>query len=416
MEKDFSTNADERSQAKMFCKNCGKQMRDEAKFCPACGTQVTRNAKNSAPVPQVQPQVTQNTTPMPPVQPSPAQSQPQGAWQQAGPQMGQQGRPGSPQVPADNKKLVYGLGIAVAVLLLVGGGFAAYHFIGGKDTGGENASVATETGTNTTGVAEQKPSGEANAQAQTGPAAADPIRANIVSGISTVASQVDEYYLGKILPLLQGEWYDDNGAKAVTIKNRTINGCEIVGVYDLAGGGGNAAGTFRLKENGKEWDVRMSWNISRTPGDSISVNGSQTFHKSQEYYFESIAGVHLGMTPEQVKATIGQPSQVLNETNRVRAGGELFTDGWNYQDKGIIVGFGNGSVDKIILIKYSKLHLDKSGLNCYSSPEDFGKAYSMKRTPKWPSSDYNGPNPIGNGEYIFFGKDMEYIMLTIYDT
>lgn len=123
------------------------------------------------------------------------------------------------------------------------------------------------------------------------------------------------------------------------------------------------------------------------------------------------------MTPDQVEQKLGKPARVLDNNNPVDAGGNKFVNGWYFPDKGLIVSFGGGSVDSIVLLKDSKLHFEKSGLGCANSPEEFGKAYSMKKMPKWPSGIYaHAPNPIGNGEYLFFGKDMEYIMLSIYAT
>ena len=45
----------------------------------------------------------------------------------------------------------------------------------------------------------------------------------------------------------------------------------------------------------------------------------------------------------------------------------------------------------------------------------FANAYSMSRIPPWPSADFNGVYSIGHGEFISFGKNMDNIMLTVYN-
>jgi len=371
----------------MFCEECGAKLGEGVRFCPECGAPARSSAQEPPPVPQA----SQNTAPMPPVPPPPG-----------GNQRGAGGR-GSAPFSGSNKALFIGLGIAALVLLLAGSGFAAYKF-GLFDKFRGSGEVAAET------VPQEQKAG-------TNKQSADPIRANIVAGTGTVASQLDEYHADKVRQLIEGQWYDNNGNALVTVSGRYINDCEIQGIYDLAGGGGTAAATFRLREKGQEWDVRLSWNITRTAGDSLTVNGSQTLHKSQERGGESVAGIHLGMTPEEVQQKLGKPSRILSRENAIQLGPEKYEAGWYYQDKMIVIGFGSGSVDSIVIPKGSSTRLDQSGLNCKNSPQDFAKAYSLDRTPPWPSGKHTyTPVPIGNGEYIHLGPEMGSITLSIYAT
>ncbi len=264
-------------------------MHGEEKFCPDCGAPTVVNEQSVAPQPQ---QEAQNNVPMQPY----ASNFPQGAGNQSGQQV---------RTAGNNKKLYYGLGIVAGVLILLAGALVADYFwwqrqmeemqqdivvnmteeemkaqgivLRKKYAKQENGQAQSSS----SGTSGQAQSSSAGTPAQTGnaPVANDPIRANSSAGLMSVASRMDDRYVEKALQIMQGDWYDDKGAKAMTISNRRINGCEVVGLFDMAGGGGRAAGTFRLREKGKEWDVRLSWDIKKGPGDTITINGKQTFHK-----------------------------------------------------------------------------------------------------------------------------------------
>lgn len=325
-------------------------MEDGTKFCPECGTKVVNSEQDSYHEP-----------------------------------------------PRDNSKIY--LGIVGGVLLLAGIGFGIYSYAGHKDQPVE--------------VAEQTVSdGKSKADSNTTPS--DPIRANISAGLMTDSRPVTNPQ--KWWEIIQGDWYDEYGNKLVTVQDNNINGCEIVSVYDIVGGGGLAHGTFRLRENEQEWDVKLSWNIRKSSGDSLSINGNLMLHKAKDYYYESIDGIHLGMSPEAVKQKLGEPTQILDKDNPVQIGDGKYYSGWCYKDKGLIISFTNGGADRITLPNGSKLRFDKSGLNCSNSPEEFAKAYSMHSVPQWQQPDdfYTSPCGIGNGEYLYFGKNMRNVTLTVY--
>ena len=117
------------------------------------------------------------------------------------------------------------------------------------------------------------------------------------------------------------------------------------------------------------------------------------------------------MTPDEVKAVLGTPSQTGDLQPYWRM------PGWYYADKKIVVTFDGDCVDRIILLRGSNTVLNNSGLNCSNTPSEFVQAYHMNRIPK---VDFNSENEsdgcynIGNGEYLAFGNRMSYIMLTYY--
>ena len=74
-------------------------------------------------------------------------------------------------------------------------------------------------------------------------------------------------------------------------------------------------------------------------------------------------------------------------------------------------------MEGIALLKGSKLCFEKSGLNCQSSLEEYAKAYGLQRTPQLPKNRYmSSQASIGNGQTLYFGMDMEYVLLSIYAT
>ena len=260
----------------MFCENCGTNVPDGIKFCPECGAEI---------------------------KPANAPVQSQGNYGQTSGNA-QAGSGGKPAWLRNRRKLYYGLGIAAAVVILVIGGIAVSSFSTDDHRPGEQGQVMNPDAPKlsksdliakgkaqrkaqrksgegiTKDAGQQAPAAAPDASADR-PAADDPIRANIAAGKSSTASSLGWFYLDRYLQMLAGDWYDEKGNKLVTVNNRYINGCEVTSAYDFSGGGGQA-GTFRFAENGQEWDVRLSWHITNSADDSLTVNGKQILHRANK--------------------------------------------------------------------------------------------------------------------------------------
>lgn len=52
-----------------------------------------------------------------------------------------------------------------------------------------------------------------------------------------------------ILSRMQGQWYDNYGNAVLDIQGRTLNGCDIIGIYDVAGGRSNFSCIIRIVES-----------------------------------------------------------------------------------------------------------------------------------------------------------------------
>lgn len=231
------------------------------------------------------------------------------------------------------------------------------------------------------------------------------------SPAEAVSHRTEWSTVSKVLNKMQGDWYDDNGVKILSINGKFINACEVLAAYDFAGSNSLGTGIFRIQESTGVREIKLDWNLNGTPISSISINDMQTLHKVRNYYYESVAGIHLGMSVEKVLQTLGNPTQIATAANPIYVSGDKIQNGWYYQDKEILVNFAGRSVNGINLFQHSNLRLERSGLNCSSSMQAFKKAYNMDEI----HEHYEGPQYIGHGEYIIFGKNMKYIGLTIYN-
>ena len=226
------------------------------------------------------------------------------------------------------------------------------------------------------------------------------------------ALQMEQKYVSKVLNLMDGDWYDAAGNRVLQIHDGYINGCQVLAAYDFAGGSSNGAGRFDILESTGSRILYLTWDIHHSDKDSIKLNDSQMLHRTARLSFnESIAGIHLGMTSDEVTTTLGAPTQMRNLTPYVN------TYGWYYEPLRIAVTFDADTVDRIILMKGSPVTLQRSWLNCTNDPYEFAQAYQMKRVPKINYDDrYSGSGcyAIGDEEYLSFGNRMDYIMLTKY--
>ena len=131
---------------------------------------------------------------------------------------------------------------------------------------------------------------------------------------------------------------------------------------------------------------------------------NQLTNRLQKEYYESVRGVHLGMTRQQVIDLLGAPS-----SSDVRGRETL-----KYIDLGLSVGLDHNMVTDITITGKGS-HFDKSGLGTDASMIDYYNFYQFNRIPSELSKDkYQGPFSIGHGEYIFFGG--KEVSLTVYNT
>lgn len=223
----------------------------------------------------------------------------------------------------------------------------------------------------------------------------------LFSSLTIEAQQMSVDSVVRASQKVSGEWYDARGNKVLTISNGYINGCPIVGGADFVGGY-PGAGVFIIQEAQGRKAIHLEWLGNGEHRTLIMNKKDQLTNRLQKEHYESVRGVHLGMTRQQVIDLLGMPS-----SSDVRGRETL-----RYEDLGLSIDIDHNMV-VVITITGKGSHFDKSGLGVDASMIEYYNFYQFNRMPSELSKDiFQGPFSIGHGEYIFFsGKE---ISLTVY--
>lgn len=223
----------------------------------------------------------------------------------------------------------------------------------------------------------------------------------LFSSLTIEAQQMSVDSVVRASQKVSGEWYDARGNKVLTISNGYINGCLIVGGADFVGGY-PGAGVFIIQEAQGRKAIHLEWLGNGEHRTLIMNKNDQLTNRLQKEHYESVRGVHLGMTRQQVIDLLGMPS-----SSDVRGRETL-----RYEDLGLSIDIDHNMV-VVITITGKGSHFDKSGLGVDASMIEYYNFYQFNRMPSELSKDiFQGPFSIGHGEYIFFsGKE---ISLTVY--
>ena len=223
----------------------------------------------------------------------------------------------------------------------------------------------------------------------------------LFSSLTIEAQQMSVDSVVRASQKVSGEWYDARGNKVLTISNGYINGCLIVGGADFVGGY-PGAGVFIIQEAQGRKAIHLEWLGNGEHRTLIMNKKDQLTNRLQKEHYESVRGVHLGMTRQQVIGLLGMPS-----SSDVRGRETL-----RYEDLGLSIDIDHNMV-VVITITGKGSHFDKSGLGVDASMIEYYNFYQFNRMPSELSKDiFQGPFSIGHGEYIFFsGKE---ISLTVY--
>ena len=223
----------------------------------------------------------------------------------------------------------------------------------------------------------------------------------LFSSLTIEAQQMSVDSVVRASQKVSGEWYDARGNKVLTIPNGYINGCLIVGGADFVGGY-PGAGVFIIQEAQGRKAIHLEWLGNGEHRTLIMNKKDQLTNRLQKEHYESVRGVHLGMTRQQVIDLLGMPS-----SSDVRGRETL-----RYEDLGLSIDIDHNMV-VVITITGKGSHFDKSGLGVDASMIEYYNFYQFNRMPSELSKDiFQGPFSIGHGEYIFFsGKE---ISLTVY--
>ena len=222
--------------------------------------------------------------------------------------------------------------------------------------------------------------------------------------LSQVAFAID--YTGKYVPWLQGNWYDLKGNVVLSFSGNYVNDCPIIGIYNPAGGGGDVGFVLRINENDVYRDLRLSCTgISPDPTkyhQYIRFNGTTLRRTPAAQFHESVGGLGLGMSADDVIAKYGKPDNYSTDQGRRLQ--------WVYSRLGLAISWQNDIVSQIIIYRNGDRRFDSTGFNCNNSLGEYAEAYGMKSVPR---VGY-GPRGIGYSEYLWFEQYPNSVELSLF--
>jgi len=203
----------------------------------------------------------------------------------------------------------------------------------------------------------------------------------------------------------EGDWYSTKGNLTMTIQGDYINNCKILGAqsctYDYP-----QEGTFCVAEAAGNRNIKMDL-FGNNVHQYLIIDDKMVLRRSiHPEYNESVGGIYLGMTQEDVLQHYTRPVNVIAESG---------TERWEYGTNKFAIIFKSNIVVGIRLYKDSTMHFDKSGLGAAAMPTAYEEAYGMDKVPVVPvqGDGISSAYKIGHGEFLFFGP--EYVQLSVYN-
>lgn len=129
----------------------------------------------------------------------------------------------------------------------------------------------------------------------------------LFSALTVDAAQMSLDSVIRASQKVAGDWYDASGNKVLSISNGYINGCRIVDGADFVGGY-PGAGVFIIQEAQGRKAIHLEWLGNGDHKTLIMNKKNQLTNQLQKEHYESVRGVHLGMTRQQVVDLLGAPS------------------------------------------------------------------------------------------------------------
>lgn len=189
---------------------------------------------------------------------------------------------------------------------------------------------------------------------------------------------VDVSYLENII----GNWYDTKGNLVLTIsKDYKLNGCQIMSVGFTADTAGLYKIIFKDGNQDKCIEVIATGSYEKHSDHEMLIFNENALRRTKTpKYFESVGGIYIGISQNEVLKLYGEPSSKESHI-------------WKYKNLGLEVAISWGIVTWIKIYSYGDRKFDWSGLSARSSKSAFENKYrtSMSR---------RGSLDIGHGEVI----------------
>ncbi|WP_127009891.1 outer membrane protein assembly factor BamE [Veillonella sp. CHU110] len=221
-----------------------------------------------------------------------------------------------------------------------------------------------------------------------------------VSSLLFTAVNAYDYneYDQKLVNRMSGEWKNLDGQVVFNIQNGYINGAQVLDVAALAGNRSFGVGNFIIHEAVGNRPLRMSFASLDNSAGRIVYNGQALFRKVPVPYSESVSGIHIGSTKDEVLQTFGRPT---------RTWGDVYDENWEYANYKMRVRLGGGTVTAVSMFKGSPLRFDTSGLSYGDGKYEFMGVYDIHNS--------GGPamKVLPTGETINYNSGLGHMEITL---
>lgn len=202
-----------------------------------------------------------------------------------------------------------------------------------------------------------------------------------------------------------GDWYDANGNHVLRIgSDYTLNGYKITAVDYQADTAEGYNITF--SKDGKLYEISVTHYMYLGDNgqltnfrENLEVGDFLLRRTAEPVYLESIGGIYIGMSKEQVVSRYGQPSSADNGRH----------SNWKYNRQGMEISFLEDAVSSITIYPSGDRRFDRSGLSASNSVSTFMNAYNPGRTMNGSRNTYLF---IGRNEVIMIGNNSVTLTMT----
>ena len=210
-----------------------------------------------------------------------------------------------------------------------------------------------------------------------------------VSSLLFTAVNAYDYndYDQKLVNRMSGEWKNLDGQVVFNIQNGYINGAQVLDVTKLAGNSKFGSGDLIIHEAAGNRALPVGFAILGNSMDRIVYNGQALFKQIPVPYSESVSGIHVGSTKDEVLQTFGNPTKRMGDT---------YGESLEYAHYKMRIRLDGGSVTSVTLFKGSPLQFDISGLSYGDGKDEFMRVYDI------PNRGEVVKKALPTGEYIAY--------------
>lgn len=205
----------------------------------------------------------------------------------------------------------------------------------------------------------------------------------LFTSVNAYYSEIEQKYVDR----MSGEWKNLDGQVVLNIQNGYINGAQVLDITKLAGYSKFGSGNFIIHEAAGNRAVPVEFAIFGNSTDRIVYNGQALFKQIPVPYSESVSGIHVGSTKDEVLQTFGNPTKRMGYT---------YGESLEYAHYKMRIRLDGGTVTSVTLFKGSPLQFDTSGLSYDDGKDEFMRVYDI------PNRGEVVKTALPTGEYIAY--------------